>query len=194
MTSLLNTLLVLLSISIGGSAQTLGQDICACSPGSYEITFDFSLVCPPTNVTIGDGIEDTSCLSTPFGAPASANLVPVSVESIVILETGGNAQVIFQDEVFGPFVDGDTFTYKTNFIAGAMDVPKGIQFNTNALNQAGQSILNILSITYTNDCNIYPVIDANQSAGWFVFVSERGEIFDLELPPCSLTRSLYSLN
>jgi hypothetical protein len=191
MNSPLNTLLVLLSLSIGGSAQTLGQDICACSPGTYEITFDFSLVCPPTNVTRGDGIEDIACLISPFGAPAATDLVPVSVESIDVLEVGGNLQVIFQDEIMGPFVNGDTFTYTTNFIEGAMDIPKGIQLNTHALNQAGENILNVLNIVYTNDCNIYPVIDANQSAGWFLFVSERGDIFDPELLPGTLTCSLF---
>jgi hypothetical protein len=193
MNSPLNTLLVLLSLSIGGSAQTLGQDVCACSPGTYEITFDFSLSCPPTNVTRGDGIEDIACLISAFGSPSTTDLVPVSVESIDILEGGVNLEVIHQDEVMGPFVNGDTFTYTTKFIEGAMDVPKGIQFNTHALNQAGENILNVLNIVYTQDCNIYPVIDANQSAGWFLFVSERGDIFDLELLPGTLTCSLFSL-
>lgn len=167
----LKTVLVLLSLSIRGSAQTLGEDTCSCSPGTYEITFDFSLVCPPTNVTVGDGIEDIACLISPTGVSASNDLVPVSVEAIDILEGGENLNIIFQDELIGPFSDGDTFTYTTNIIEGASDIRKGIQFSTYALNQAGESIVNVLNIVYTNDCNVYPVIDVNQSAGWFRFVS-----------------------
>ena len=58
----------------------VGDDLCGCSPGTYEFTFDFSLTCPPVNITRNDGIDTTFCQISPFGSAGDniTDLVPVS--------------------------------------------------------------------------------------------------------------------
>lgn len=169
------THLLLLSLAFGASSQTLGQDVCVCSPGAYELTLDFSLVCPPTDISVSDpGIRDTSCLISQFGSPGATDLVPASVDRIDILEIREDATLILRNEINGPFSDGDTITYTTNPIdttASIADIPFGIQINTHAFNAAGEPLLNVLSIEYTNECDVYPVIREDQTAGWLRFVS-----------------------
>ena len=57
---------------------TSGQD-CACSPAEYEFTFDFSLVCPPINVTRNGGVDTTFCQIADLGGFDAniTDLVPV---------------------------------------------------------------------------------------------------------------------
>ena len=65
----------LLSLFCGlGSAQE-----CACSPSEYKFTLDFSLVCPPVNITRNGGVESTYCQISGFGGPDEdiTDLVPV---------------------------------------------------------------------------------------------------------------------
>jgi hypothetical protein len=53
---------------------------CACSPGSYKFTFDFSLTCPPVNITRNGGVETSYCQISEYGGPGDniTDLVPVS--------------------------------------------------------------------------------------------------------------------
>lgn len=166
------TPLLLLSLAIGSPKQIVGQDVCVCSPGAYGITLDFSLICPPTNITDSDpGIREISCLISQFGSPGATDLVPASVDRIDVLEIREDTTLILRNEITGPFSDGDTITYTTNPIGSSADVPFGIQFNTHAFNAAGEPLLNVLSIEYTNECDVYPVISEGQTAGWLQFVS-----------------------
>lgn len=166
------TPLFLLTLAHEASTQTIGQDVCVCSPGAYEITLDFSLVCPPTNITDSDpGIKEVSCLISQFGSPGATDLVPASVDRIDVLEIREDTTLILRNEISGPLSDGDVITYTTNPIGNIADIPFGIQFNTHAFNAAGEPLLNVLSIQYTNECDVYPVILEDQTAGWLRFVS-----------------------
>ena len=93
------------------SGDTIGVNICACSPKTYEFTFDFSLTCPPVDIAVGDGVVATSCLISPFGSPEVTDLTPIVVESIDILELNQNLALVAQDNVVRNFNDGDTFQY-----------------------------------------------------------------------------------
>ena len=58
----------------------VGDDLCGCSPGTYEFTFDFSLTCPPVNIT-RHGVAATFCQVSPLRDADEVNitdLVPVS--------------------------------------------------------------------------------------------------------------------
>ena len=44
---------------------------------SYEMSFDFSLVCPPVDVTLNGGVAETSCQISPLGGVFD-DVVPVS--------------------------------------------------------------------------------------------------------------------
>jgi hypothetical protein len=156
--------------------QEIGVDICACAPGSYEFTLDFSLFCPPVNITLGDAVVDTSCLVSPFGDPDVADLIPVAVQSIDILELDQNLQISVQENIAGSFGDGDTFQYTSiaalpGEIVNPEDLPRAIQLNIIGVNQFDEPIINVYLIIFSNNCGRYPVLFEGQYAGWTRFVS-----------------------
>ena len=154
----------------------IGVDICFCAPSSYEFTLDFSLFCPPVNITLGDAVKRTSCAVNPFGSPDVSDLVPVAVSSIEILELDQGMQVSVREKIEGSFGDGDTFQYSSyaalpGEIVNPDDLPRAIQLNIVGVNQFDESLINIYLIIFTNNCGRYPVLFEGQSAGWTRFVS-----------------------
>jgi hypothetical protein len=169
-------LLGLVSTLFQSSNAQIGVDVCACSPSTYEFTLDFSLTCPPVNITRGDAIAATTCLVSPFGDPEVTDLIPVSVQTIDILELNQNLDIIVQENIAGSFGDGDTFVYTSisalpDQITSPLDIPRAIQLNIVGVNQFDEPIINVYLITFTNDCGFSPVLFEGQSAGWTVFVS-----------------------
>mmetsp|Transcript_49998 Transcript_49998/g.57729 ORF Transcript_49998/g.57729 Transcript_49998/m.57729 type:complete len:467 (-) Transcript_49998:84-1484(-) len=174
-------LIVLVSLSFPSDAVTrelqqreIGTEICYCAPNSYEFTLDFKLTCPPVNITLGDAIAATTCMVSPFGEPGVIDLVPVSVQSVDILELNQNLQVIVQENVGGDLVDGDTFSYisyaaEPGMIVNPEDLPRAIQVNIVGVNKDGEDIINVYLITFTNSCGAYPVLSEGQFAGWTRF-------------------------
>jgi hypothetical protein len=159
-----------------GQDQEIGVDVCHCAPNTYEFTLDFSLFCPPVNITIGDAVQATTCMVSPFGDPTVTDLIPVAVQSIDILELNQNLQVMMQENIAGNFGDGDTFQYTSyaalpGEVVDPDDLPRAIQININGINQFEESIINVYLITFTNNCGSYPVLFEGQSAGWTRFVS-----------------------
>jgi hypothetical protein len=70
-------------VALAGSASGqggIGVDVCACAPSTYEFTLDFSLTCPPVNVTRDGGVSATFCQISGFGNSTQnvTDLVPVS--------------------------------------------------------------------------------------------------------------------
>jgi hypothetical protein len=167
---------LLLTGASGQEIPVIGIDICACSPSNYEFVFNFDLFCPPVNITLGDAVEATSCTVGPFDNPDVTDLIPVSVQNIDILELGQDLRVLVQETLEGNFVNGDSFQYEsiTNLpgeITSPMDIPRAIQLNIVGVNVNDEPILNVFIITFTNDCDTYPVLFDGQSIGWTFFVS-----------------------
>jgi hypothetical protein len=165
-----------LAKTASGQEQEIGTDICYCAPNTYEFTLDFSLFCPPVNITLGDAVKATTCMVSPFGDPSITDLVPVAVQSIDILELNQRLQILSQEEIEGNFGDGDTFEYTSiaaipGEVVNAEDLPRAIQINILGVNQFEESIINVYLITFTNNCSSYPVLSEGQSAGWTRFVS-----------------------
>ena len=181
-TSSMNTLLLIfgtLATLLTGhraSGQGIGTDICACSPSQFEFIFDFSLTCPPVNITTGEAVSATSCLISPFGNPEVQDLIPVAVQTIDILELGQDLRVLVQENIAGNFGDGDSFQYTSiaalpDEINDPVDIPRAIQLNIVGLNRLDEPIINVYIITFTNNCGAYPVLREGQSAGWTLMVS-----------------------
>jgi len=165
---------VLLTRSLGADGQIIGEDMCACSPSTYEFTLDFDLSCPPMNITESNAIGETSCVTTPFGDPNTADLVPVAVQSIDILELGPGLGVLVQENIAGIFLSGDSFVYTSIAapqadIESPVEIPRAIQVNIVGLNQFNEALINVYIITFTNDCNAFPLLSEGQSAGWTYF-------------------------
>lgn len=166
------------SDEIATADKVIGTDICFCAPNKYEFTLDFSLTCPPVNITLGDAVAATTCMVSPFGNPTVADLVPVSVQAVEVLELNQNLQVQVQEliEPKDVFLDGDKLSYVSyaaipGDIVKPEDLPRAIQLNINGLNAAGEEIINVYLITFTNSCGAYPVLFEGQWAGWTRFVS-----------------------
>lgn len=178
MDRMISILAVLLGSFVLANGQEIGTEICSCGPKTFEITLDFSLTCPPVNITLGDGVDATSCLISPFGEPDVESLVPIAVESIDILELGQNLRVTAQTNIGTRLLDGDTFTYTSvvadpDSITTVTEVPRALQLNIVGINADGNSIINVFIVTFTNDCGSYPVFQEGQSAGWARFVSSK---------------------
>ena len=97
----------------GASGQVIGIDTCACSPSTYEFVFDFTLFCPPVNITLGDAVSSTSCSVGPFGSQDVTDLIPVSVQSVDVVELGQDLRVLVVESLTGNFVDGDSFRHES---------------------------------------------------------------------------------
>jgi hypothetical protein len=165
---------LLSSLLTGASGQE--NDDCACSPSTYEFVFDFNLFCPPVNITLTDAVEETSCSVGPFDNQDATNLIPVSVQSIDILELGQDLRVLVQETLEGNFVNGDSFRYESisnvqGEITSPVEIPRAIQLNIVGVNVNDESIINVFIVTFTNDCGTYPVLVDGQSIGWTFFVS-----------------------
>lgn len=180
-------LILLLATTERSVGQTIGEDVCSCSPSIYNFTLDFSLFCPPVNVTQGDGILRSGCLVNSVTDPNEDDLVPVIVDSIDVVELDQDLTVIVQDSIPGTFEDGDSFLY-TSFAADAdniittRDLPKALQVNLYGFNQNDTEIVNSWIIQFTNDCEGYPVFLEGESAGWVRFVSTESPFPVFVLP------------
>jgi hypothetical protein len=158
------------------NTQEIGVEICSCAPSTYEFTLDFSLFCPPVNITTGDAVAATSCMVSPFGDPTVVDLIPIAVQSIDVLELNQDLRIIVQENIVGSFGDGDTFRYTSiaalpGEIVDPADLPRAIQLNIIGVNQFDEPIINVYLITFTNNCGRFPVLFEGQSAGWTRFVS-----------------------
>ena len=167
--------------------ETRRNEICYCAPNSYDFTLDFTLMCPPVNITLGDAISATTCTVSPFEKSTVIDLVPVSVDWIEILEMNQHFVPISWQYKAGNFSDGDTFSYTSQAsMAGIMinqeNIVKAIQLNIYGINKDGEKIINFYLITFTNFCEAYPVLSDGQFAGWTRFVRFWNGSFEFDVP------------
>lgn len=163
------SLIAAASLFLGGAT---AQDLCACSPSKYTFTLDFSLSCPPVNVTRNGGIAATFCQISPFGEENDniTDLVPTEIKYVNVLELGQSFEVLSQQNITGVQVDGDSFEYASIVEnEGNEEIPKVVQLNIFAHNAAGQPIVNFFAIAYTNLCDEFPTLIQGESAGWTRF-------------------------
>lgn len=149
-------------------------DQCACSPSKYTLTLDFSLSCPPVNVTRNGGIAATFCQVSPFGDENQniTDLVATEIKYVDVLELGQQFEVLTQQNISGTFFDGDSFEFSSIVTEeGNKEIPKVLQLNMFANNAEGQPLVNFFAIAYSNNCDEYPTLIEGESAGWTQFVS-----------------------
>jgi hypothetical protein len=153
--------------------------ICACTPSIYDFQLDLTQGCPgpeAVDLILEPGIESAECAVVPTISGDVKYLVPISVHTITVEELKQDNIIAVSQSVEGDFRDGDAFRYISissdlDDIEGAVDLPKSLQFILSGKNQDGQDISNTIVIEFTNDCEAYPVIEEDQTAGWIRFVS-----------------------
>jgi hypothetical protein len=155
------------------SAQTVGVDICACQPSTYEFLLDFGLTCD--NKTVGGpGINASECRVTTDRNLNVTDLIPVTVSKIQVLELNQELDVIATTPYEGEFTDGDIITFTsviaTDNITNPDDVPRALQMTLEGRNSLEQDLVNYWIIIFDNSCGIYPVVLQGEQIGWTIFV------------------------
>ena len=166
---------IVLAFSFLGRAAAQGP--CACSPSTYTFKLNLAQTCPPIEVGIGEerpGLLATFCQISPLGdgnETLTPPYIPAIVTNVQVIELGQAFEVINQkDEVD---IEDDSFSY-TSVSADASytgSIPKVIQVNIFANDAEGVEIVNFFAISFTNDCNTYPVLEVGNTAGWTEIVS-----------------------
>lgn len=165
----------------------IGVDLCACQPGSWEFTIDFSLSCDdttfPEEITASrPGIVGSFCqaiLLVPVGDPIYA-----SIDSTTIVELDQDGAAISQQSI-GPLNDGDTFTYVSVLDAipsfNSTTLPRSIVVSFTGMNAEGSPLNVLWLVEFNNDCqvfiddeNAFPVVvPGDQSASTLVVCDMR---------------------
>jgi hypothetical protein len=164
--------------AVAVSGQQVGVDICACTPATYNFTFDFTGTCPPIKIPNNEGIIGSSCLVGPFGNPDTTDFVPVFVNEIDIQELGQNLSPVFMEKVEGEFYQDDSFIFTSitndvDSVISSQEIPRVLELSIVGFNAVGEALINVFLVTFTNDCDAYPVFQKGISAGWAVFVSKQ---------------------
>ena len=178
-TTLRSFLGIVSTLAVAVSGQEIGVEICACIPATYNFTFDFTGTCPPIEIPNNEGILASSCLISVFGNPDTTDLVPVLVNEIEIQELDQNLNPVFMETIEGDFLQGDSFLYTSitddieDSIVSSQDIPRVLQLNIVGFNAAGEALINVFVIAFSNNCNVHPVFQEGVSAGWAVFVRKQ---------------------
>eukprot|EP00523_Entomoneis_sp_CCMP467_P002721 CAMPEP_0168754478 /NCGR_PEP_ID=MMETSP0724-20121128/19525_1 /TAXON_ID=265536 /ORGANISM="Amphiprora sp., Strain CCMP467" /LENGTH=624 /DNA_ID=CAMNT_0008802965 /DNA_START=199 /DNA_END=2073 /DNA_ORIENTATION=+ len=147
-----------------GAHGQIGETLCACQPSIWDINLNFALSCDDETFVVGPGIEDTACIV----APRQENVTDfdfLQVSLILITERDQERNVINERTILpGPLNNGDSFSY-SSYIDGNTDfntttLPREIQFDFNGINMLGQLIRATWSLEFTNDCTVFPVVEA----------------------------------
>jgi hypothetical protein len=204
---LLRTLAVLLLFETnhwvreGVQGQTIGTDICACQPVTYELILNLSLSCADTTVleTI-PGILDRACqVESRDEIENITNPFPLTIGSVIVSELDANLLPVSQAVYRGPYFDGDIITYTSIVLTNpnelnATTIPRGFQVVLTGLNSAEETLTNTWVITYENDCSIFPLLTKGEQIGWTIFVSRLSKYFvnrRKELVPNSFSYVTY---
>ena len=170
-----NTPSSLPSLSVAPSAQPTQDSLlncsdpnntgaCVCTPLTYEFEIDPQLGCQ--DLSAEPGVVETACLVSPEENNVT-DFVPVSFQSIQILEFNENLEVISQEAISGNFVEGDTFSYTSTALLNPPSTVKGIQVAVKGQNQQGQVIISNFLVTYTNECDL-PHLSSNLDLGYWL--------------------------
>eukprot|EP00977_Amphora_coffeiformis_P005168 scaffold1112_cov92-Amphora_coffeaeformis.AAC.4 len=146
--------------------------VCACNPPEYTFQLDFDAACNNSAVG-GPGIEAFQC--TVAAPEANANdFRPILVTSIRIREIDQNDADVTVETIDGNKTNGETFTFSSIIWSisnlNPMMRPKALIITLTAANAAGQQIDNAWGISFTNECDNFPILFVGDQIGWTKFV------------------------
>jgi len=155
-------------------AQICAAELCACQPPIIEVTLDYSMSCEDANIEVGPGtgVEKFECTTEADPGTDITEFVPVTrVIRFDIVEYGQNDQAVTQDGRFGfnDFPSGTKIAYSGLQSFGAPitreSLPKRILWTFRALNGQSKAFNFAWSITFSNDCGVFPVLSEGQIPG-----------------------------
>ena len=158
---------------LGSANAQLGSE-CACTPSTYEIELDFALSCDTNRLESNGGIENTDCTIAATTSADVTDLAPTVITTVDILELGPELQVIQTASLFGEFGDGAVFRYESismdPMFLNETFYPKFLEVSMAGENAAGDGLFMIWLLTFTNDCEVFPVVSTANQVGWTRFV------------------------
>ena len=104
------------------------------------------------------------------------------VDFVSVIELGQHLVAVAQQNYTGSFVNGGSFNYTSIISSDNNTDPRVIQLNLYGQNAEGQAIVNILAVSYTNNCSAYPVFNGTFPIGWIDMVSGDAGVFGGQLP------------
>lgn len=165
-------LLLLFSISFflpkSLAQDEVGVDKCACSPGAYEFTLNFTATCDDSNVPNSDntGILETTCITqaTDGGPTLSEVFVEINFFGVIEIEPSNASLAISRRREMFSDMQAVTYTSATSTISDltADELLRKITVIVFGTNVVGQEIQNVWSVTFTNECGGVPVFDGGQ--------------------------------
>jgi hypothetical protein len=163
----------------GSVGAQIGVDQCACFPSTYTFVLDLGQSCSQTSLS-SSGVFTTCSVLSESGAVLS-NMVPVSVSEITVFELGQNLVTIIATQIPGnSFITGGSFTYPSSSV-GTQDgldtsiasgvFPRGLELQLRGLNLFSEIVYNRFTIVFSNECDVFPLVQEGDQIGWVKFVS-----------------------
>jgi hypothetical protein len=167
----------------GSVGAQIGVDQCACFPSTYTFVLDLGQLCSQTSLP-SSGIESSTCsvLSESGAVLTGTNMFPVSVSEITVFELGQDlGTAIISTQIPGnSFITGGSFTYTSSSV-GTQDgldssiasgvFPRGLELQLRGLNLFSEIVDNRFTIVFSNECDVFPVVQEGDQIGWVKFVS-----------------------
>jgi hypothetical protein len=124
-------------------------------------------------LTGNSGVDQAECLT--LGASNVTDIIPVTVESVIITELDSNLDVLKTTPATGSFMSGDIIFYESFAVSNTTvvsngTIPRVLSISVNGINAAGEAITNSNIIFYTNECNVYPVLSPGSTIGFITVV------------------------
>ncbi|KAL7565202.1 hypothetical protein ACA910_016544 [Epithemia clementina (nom. ined.)] len=129
---------------------------CACQPAEYDFELDFTAPCPEVNPFDSEGVADATCTVT----AASDDTTFVEITTVIVAEFDQNGDQVNSVVFDEPFLDGALLVYQS-IIASDDELaapPRSIRVTLRGANAGGLAVSAQWEVTFTNSCDVYPVI------------------------------------
>jgi hypothetical protein len=157
------------------NGQTIGVDLCACQPATFDFTLDFSSSCSINTVAGTPGVSESACVVNKQTSEEVTDFTPVLVTNVQFLDLDQNLQVMRQFQINGAFRNGDVVRYDSALASSpnfnTISLPRALQVTFTGVNSLDQPIVYIWAVIFNNDCGIFPILSEGQQIGLTVFVS-----------------------
>ena len=152
----------------------VGISVCACQPSEYELELNFGAPCHDNDFNGLPGIESTACFLNSDSQTDVTDFIPTLVTNIEFHEFNRFLETVQDVPLTGPFDNGESIRFSSitasNPSLNEHQLPHGIQMIFSDLNAINQQIEMNWVIMFTDDCDVYPVLQEGQTHGWTVFV------------------------
>lgn len=149
-----------------------GQNILCCDNAVYSFTIDLARTCEDSNVS-GPYIDDTltTCILTTLPPFLDEGFFLEKITKVDVYEMSPTQSVIAKETLTTPLMDGTVFAYVSIVgLSGGVKVPNSLQVVATAETSTGASVINLWSVTYTDEC-ILPAFSSGGEIGWMQVVS-----------------------